>query len=29
MSRDTLTRQQIIQTAIELLDAEGLDGPRG
>jgi AcrR family transcriptional regulator len=26
MSRDTLSRQQIIQTAIELLDAEGLDG---
>jgi AcrR family transcriptional regulator len=26
MPRETLTRQQIVQTAIELLDAEGLEG---
>ncbi len=26
MARDTLTRDQIVQTAIELLDAEGLEG---
>ncbi|WP_068928152.1 TetR/AcrR family transcriptional regulator [Planobispora rosea] len=26
MPRDTLTREQIIQTAVELLDAEGLEG---
>ncbi|MGI8330477.1 TetR/AcrR family transcriptional regulator C-terminal domain-containing protein [Actinomadura scrupuli] len=26
MPRDTLTREQIVQTAIELLDAEGLEG---
>ncbi|NNH75011.1 TetR family transcriptional regulator [Nocardia uniformis] len=26
MPRDTLTREQIVRTAIELLDAEGLDG---
>jgi AcrR family transcriptional regulator len=26
MSRDTLTRHEIIQSAIEILDAEGLDG---
>lgn len=26
MPRDTLTRDQIVQTAIELLDAEGLEG---
>jgi len=26
MTRDTLTREQIIRTAIELLDAEGLEG---
>ena len=26
MPRDTLTREQIVATAIELLDAEGLDG---
>lgn len=26
MSRDTLTREQIVNAAIELLDAEGLDG---
>ena len=26
MPRDTLTREQIIQAAIDLLDAEGLEG---
>ncbi|GAB4589288.1 TetR/AcrR family transcriptional regulator [Nocardia sp. IFM 10818] len=26
MARDTLTKEQIVRTAIELLDAEGLDG---
>ncbi|MEO9238983.1 MAG: TetR/AcrR family transcriptional regulator, partial [Jatrophihabitantaceae bacterium] len=26
MARDTLTRARIVQTAIELLDSEGLEG---